>query len=86
VKRIVGILMVAHCMVAKMLVMAAPAFAVNEGSGRGNPETAPGSGIGDEPPGSKMCRMAHTSLFIAMYYAPHAERDEVTKTLFVLVA
>jgi hypothetical protein len=44
VKRIFGIFMVALCMVAMMLVMAAPAFAVNEGPGRGNPDTAPGSG------------------------------------------
>ena len=48
-KRIFGILMVALCMVAMMLVMAAPAFAqITEGPGRGNPETNP---TGKCPPG-----------------------------------
>jgi hypothetical protein len=48
-RRIFGILMVALCMVAMMLVMAAPALAqITEGPGRGNPETNP---TGKCPPG-----------------------------------
>jgi hypothetical protein len=48
-KRIFGILTVALCMVAMMLVMAAPAFAaIDEGPGRGNPDTNP---TGKCPPG-----------------------------------
>jgi hypothetical protein len=49
-KRIFGILMVALCMVAMMLVMAAPAFAqgITVGPGGGNPETNP---TGKCPPG-----------------------------------
>jgi hypothetical protein len=44
-KRLIGMFMVVLCMVAMMLVIAAPAFAaINEGPGKGNPDTTSGSG------------------------------------------
>ena len=49
-KRIFAILMACLFMVAVMVVMAMPAFAaIDEGPGRGNPDTA--SGSGKCPPG-----------------------------------
>jgi len=44
VKRILSVVTVALVMAAIMVLMAAPAFAINEGPGRGNPDTAEGSG------------------------------------------
>jgi hypothetical protein len=62
VKRIYAILMVAVFMVSVMLVMAAPAFAaINEGPGRGNPDTTasgkcpPGQNKDTSPGGLKKC-------------------------------
>jgi hypothetical protein len=50
VKRILTVLVVALVMVAMMAFMAAPAFAaINEGPGKGNPDTTSGSGTC--PPG-----------------------------------
>ncbi len=59
-KRIFGIFMVALCMVAMMLVMAAPAFAaITESTNRGHPNTnpaekcPPGQQPADQTPGAQ---------------------------------
>jgi hypothetical protein len=61
-KRLIGIFMVAICMVAMMLVMAAPAFAaITQSSNNGHPNTNPagncptGQNQGATPGALKKC-------------------------------